>query len=279
MATAPLSHDVSTLANATQQLDTPENNVREQAVVTQQSKIRRIQGYEQDWQRWDQLAEQLGAEKQSQALLFHYLMQMVDAQTSEVGLSLSATALPLEGEEGLSQEDTLVKLMNHVPQLLAAMTSLTLQFQQNQQQQQQLNLLLAQVLQALTASSGELLTLRQPHRKAGNIMAITKDSFATLDSQNLKKSHAKGSAEEKLRRAFEAIIAYNETLNRNYAEKWAINQNALAELTGCNRPAIKQFLKQYAADIERHHQSHGLLPRHNYAHGKLGTKITDVISW
>jgi hypothetical protein len=281
---APLSQDVTVLANATPPLNIPENDIndiKEQAVVAQPSTVRRIQGYEQDWQRWDRLSQQLGNKKQSQALLFHYLMQMVESQSPEAGLSLSSIAPSLEGQEGLSQEAKLTELMTHIPQLLSAMTSLTFQFQQNQQQQQQLNVLLTQVLQTLTTSGGtELLPeLRQPTRKASRMMASTKDSFATLDSQNLKRSHAKGSAEEKLRRAFEAIVTYNEALNRSDADKWAINQNALAELTGCNRPAIKHFLTQYGAEIERHHQSHGLLPRHNYAHGKLGTKITDIIFW
>jgi hypothetical protein len=264
-AQASLVQDVSVLAGA----------VPSQTVPEEASKVRRIQGYEADWQRWDRLAQQLGAKKESQAALFHYLLQIAEAQASEAGLDLEAGEL-LENKDDLSQEQTLTQLMTHIPSLLSAMTSLTLQFQQNQQQQQQLNLLLAQVLQALTSSGSDLTT---SPRKVSGASAAARDSFATLDSQNLKKSHAKGSAEEKLKRAFEAIVAHNEAPDRSNADKWAINQNALAELTGCNRPAIKHFLKQYAADIERQHQAHNLLPRHNYAHGKLGTKITDIISW
>jgi hypothetical protein len=248
--------------------------------TTPPSQDRRIQGYEADWQRWDRLAQELGDTKDSQAELFHYLLQLAESRRPEQDLGQAVSALT-ENATQLSPEQTMTELITHIPSLLSTMASLTVQFQQNQQQQQQLNLLLAQVLQAIASSgNAELLRdFRQPGRKASEMSALKKESFATLDSQNLKKSHAKGSAEEKLKRAFEAIVNHNEMPDRKQEDKWAINQNALAELTGCNRPAIKHFLKLYAADIDLHHQANGILPRHNYAHGKLGIKIADVISW
>lgn len=265
-AQASLPQEASVLAGA----------APSQEAVEEVSKARRIQGYETDWQRWDRLAQKLGDKKESQAALFHYLLQIAESQIPEAELDLEPGVL-LEKKDELSQEQALTELMNHIPPLLSAMTSLTLQFQQNQQQQQELNLLLAKVLQVLTSSGSKDLIVSS--RKSSGASVAARDSFVTLDSQNLKKSHAKGSAEEKLKRAFEAIVAHNEVPGRSNAEKWAINQNALAELTGCNRPAIKHFLKEYAAEIERQHQIHDLLPRHNYAHGKLGIKITDIISW
>lgn len=284
--------DGSVLASSTTHplLDSAENSgmvpmaINQDPASTPLSKGRRILGYETDWQRWDQLAQQFGDQKEAQALLFHQLLQMAESQSSEFQMAQTGaqkTTASLTGDEAIfSSDHTLVELATHIPSLLSTMTSLTIQFQQNQQQQQQLNLVLAQVLQALTSGSSALLSdFRQTSRKSSEISAVAKESFATLDSQNLKKSHAKGSAEEKLKRAFDAIVNHNEMPNHTHADKWAINQNALAELTGCNRPAIKHFLKQYAAAIELHHQANGLLPRHNYAHGKLGTKITDIIAW
>lgn len=279
-AQASLLQDVSTPSNVLQP-SSAEDRDREPVAIVEPSKVRRIEGYEADWQRWDQLAHLLGDKKQSQALLFRYLMQMAESQGPEAEQDLRSEPSPSPNENPQSKEDALAELMTHIPQLLSAMTSLTVQFQQNQQQQQQLNLLLSQVLQALAGNGGSesFAALRQSGRKANGTAAIAKGSFATLESKELKKSHAKGSAEEKLKRTFEAIVSHNEAAERTHADKWAINQNALAELTGCNRPAIKQFLKEYAAEIERHHQVHGLLPRHNYAHGKLGIKIADIISW
>lgn len=248
--------------------------------IAEPSKARRIQGYEADWQRWDRLAQRFGETQQPQASLMRYLIEMAEAQLPARELELEPDVIPPAGDNTvLVQEEMLAKMVEQIPQLLGAITELTLQFQQGQQQQQQLNLLLAQVLQALTVNLNAegVGGVRPVSKKAAG--SSSKESFTTLRSQDLKKSHAKGSAEEKLRRAFEAIVAHNSAPHRAEADKWAINQNALAELTGCNRPAIKQFLKQYGAEIDRHHQAHGLLPRHNYAHGKVGTKITDIIHW
>jgi hypothetical protein len=216
-----------------------------------------VQVYEADWQQWDNLSARLGYD--AQADLVHYLLTVAESQLRQETMTPSGQSVEM------------------LPQLLSALTALTVQFQQQHQLQVELTQTLAQVAQALTAGGGSSISGSMAGNRLG--MKVAKDNFADLNSKDLKKSHAKGSAEEKLRRAFQAIVDHNEVANRPGAEKWAVNQNALAELTGCNRPAIKQFLKQYDAEIEAHHQQHQLLPRHNYAHGKVGIKITDIIHW
>lgn len=237
--------------------------------------------YEHDGQRWDRLAEQLGYPEQAQADLFREVLIWAESHLAEQALAQSEPNL----ETGIAvyriQSSLLDRLMGRFAPLMTTMTALIEQFQSQQQQQQQLNQSFAQILQAITSGSlNESVASRgATTAKVRSTYTTVKHTFGKLDSQDLKKSHAKGSAEEKLRRAFQAIVDHNETADRSQIEKWAVNQNALAELTGCNRPAIKQFLKQYGAEIEAHHRNHGLLPRHNYAHGKVGTKITDVIHW
>ncbi len=233
------------------------------AIIGEETASEMIQTYpvqvsEADWQQWNNLSERLGYDAQSD--LVHYLLIAAESQLRQEAMTPSGQSAEM------------------LPQLLSALTALTVQFQQQHQLQVELTQTLAQVAQALTAGGG---VSSIGGAVAGNRlgMKIAKDNFADLNSKDLKKSHAKGSAEEKLRRAFQAIVDHNEVTNRPGAEKWAVNQNALAELTGCNRPAIKQFLKQYDAEIEAHHQQHQLLPRHNYAHGKVGIKITDIIHW
>ncbi len=236
--------------------------------------MKRIQIYDADWQRWDELTEQLNCQNESQADVFHCFLEWVESQLQ---MAVSGT------EQGCTDENGIVltgETSSVVSQLISAMASLTSQFQQHQQQQLQITETLAQLLQAATTRGS--LGQRTAHQKS---MGLSKKessahtAFEQLSSEELKKSHAKGSAEEKLRRAYQAILTHNEQPQRLMAEKWAINQNALAELTGCNRPAIKAFLKQHRAEIEAHHQKHNLLPRHNYAHGKVGIKVTDVITW
>ncbi|HEY9825257.1 MAG TPA: hypothetical protein V6D19_07400 [Stenomitos sp.] len=244
------------------------------------TQIREVSGYEDDWQRWDQMAEQFGYQNPTQAEMLHDLLNFANTQSSQELLMPSESTSTLAINNNVSQAELLARLTELVSQLLMVMTSLGVQFQQQQQQNVHLDQLLTQVLQTLTlGGSGETAVVRYVAPVHRTRTATTKDSFAVLNSKDLKKSHAKGSAEEKLRRAFTAIVSHNEAEGCAQTDKWAVNQNALAELTGCNRPAIKQFLKQYGAEIEAHHQHHGLMPRHNYSHGKLGVKITDVIHW
>jgi hypothetical protein len=195
---------------------------------------------------------------------------------AEAQITDQPIAIGSDSGSDLSQGIELQQAMVLASQLMMALNRLTVQLQEQSQQQQQFNNLLVQVLQTVATSGAPRGSAASSAKRSA---AIAKGSFSGFESKDLRKSHAKGSAEEKLRRAFQAIVAHNEETDRSQAEKWAINQNALAELTGCNRPAIKQFLRQCGAEIDAHHQLHQLLPRHNYSHGKNGIKITDVIQW
>lgn len=255
----PPSTSAPTSANAAHvsESDVPSAILSEET-VSEAPHIYPVQVHATDWQRWNNLSEQLGYDVQVD--LVHYLLTVAESRLKQETMTPAGQSVEM------------------LPQLLSALTALTVQFQQQHQLQVELTQTLAQVAQALTAGGG---VSSMGGSVAGHRfgMKIAKDNFVDLNSRDLKKSHAKGSAEEKLRRAFQAIVDHNEFANRPGSEKWAVNQNALAELTGCNRPAIKQFLKQYDAEIEAHHQQHQLLPRHNYAHGKVGIKITDIIHW
>ncbi|MCG9889442.1 MAG: hypothetical protein MH252_00015 [Thermosynechococcaceae cyanobacterium MS004] len=226
--------------------------------------VRQIQGEAVDWQRWDNLVQQI--EGQPQAEQLKQFLNWAETQ---------AASLDIEADSALSEGELFRKVAALASQLLIAMNRLTAQAQQQAQQQQALNETLVQVLQTVTSGAPLARMAATTRRSASGV----KGNFTEFDSKELKKSHAKGSADEKLNRAFNAIVSHNDAGDRSNAEKWAINQNALAELTGCNRPAIKQFLKEHGAEIEAHHQIHQILPRHNYSHGKNGIKITDVIRW
>ncbi len=234
---------------------------------SESGETRELLGYSTDWIRWENLSQQLGSQALTQPELLNQVLTWAEAQAAEE---------EVERDEASAQSVVLKKTLGLASQLLITLNSLSTQFQLQQQQQQQLNETLVKILQTVTSAP----TLRTASVSTARRGSVTlQGSFSEFESKDLKKSHAKGSAEEKLRRALQAIIAHNETPERNPAEKWAVNQNALAELTGCNRPAIKQFLKQYGAEIEAHHRQHNLLPRHNYSHGKNGVKITDIIRW
>ena len=230
---------------------------------SESDETRELLGYSTDWLRWDNLLRQLGSQALTQPELLNQVLTWAEAQ---------AAAEEVEMDEASAQSIVLKKTLGLASQILITLNSLSIQFQQ----QQQLNEILIKILQTVTSAP----TLRTDSVSTTHRGSVClQGSFSEFESKDLKKSHAKGSAEEKLRRALQATIAHNEAPEHKLADKWAINQNAFAELTGCNRPAIKQFLKQYGDEIEAHHRQHNLLPRHNYSHGKNGVKITDIIRW
>lgn len=238
---------------------------------------KRVQIFKDDFQRLDVLSETLGSQGQTPAQQLQALLTWVEGQLQDAANAPAPKMASSLAEGSSDRESWGNEVTPLIAQLLSTITALTQQFQQQQQTHLQLTTVLSQMLQGVElnrgrASAGLSLVEKGSARSNG-------DSFAKFSSQDLKKSHAKGSAEEKLKRAFQAIVAYNDDSKRSYADKWAVNQNALAELTGCNRPAIKAFLKQYASEIEAHHQKHHIQARHNYSHGKVGVKITDVIHW
>ena len=262
----PKGSQSSAFLSSTDQSDADEEEDLEESEQVS-GETRELLGYSADWTRWKNLSQHLGSQDLTQPEVLNQVLTWAEAQ---------AAAEEVDLDEASSQSTLLKKTLGLASQLLITLNSLAAQLQQQQQQQQQQNEALVKILQTVTsAPTLKMASVSSARRGAANLQG----SFSEFESKELKKSHAKGSAEEKLRRALQAIIAYNETPERNPAEKWAINQNALAELTGCNRPAIKQFLKQYGDEIEAHHQKHNLLPRHNYSHGKNGVKITDIIRW
>lgn len=237
---------------------------------------KRVQIFTDDFQRLDLLSKTLGTSGQTSAQQLQALLTWVEGQLQATTKGPAAKTASSEGDSERESWGTDVAPL--ITQLLSTITALTQQFQQQQQTHLQLTTVLSQMLQGADFSRGGRVAAGLSSMEKGSSRTLV-DNFTKFSSQDLKKSHAKGSAEEKLKRAFQAIVAYNNESKRSYGDKWAVNQNALAELTGCNRPAIKAFLKQYASEIEAHHQKHQILPRHNYSHGKVGVKITDVIQW
>lgn len=242
------------------------------------TETKRVQLYKADCQRLNSVSEVLGYQGQSPAEQLQGVLAWVESHFQD---ATSPTQFPnsLSKSADSSMKDTWVNEFTPLmSQLLGTITALTQQFQQQQQTHLQLTTALSQLLQGVELNRGRSSTGALSSSGKGAFSSST-DSFKGFTSQDLKKSHAKGSAEEKLKRAFQAIVTYNDAAKQAHADKWAVNQNALAELTGCNRPAIKTFLKQNASEIESHHQKHSLLARHNYSHGKVGVKITDIIHW
>lgn len=108
---------------------------------------------------------------------------------------------------------------------------------------------------------------------------------ANLDSQSLKASEGKGAprykgiTDVKLKRALEAIMAWNNEQS-DLEKKWAVTVNGLKRLTGTKHETISNFIKQNLEVILNHHQKHQIdEKRQNTARGKKGDKIEDDVIW
>lgn len=73
--------------------------------------------------------------------------------------------------------------------------------------------------------------------------------------------------------AIDLILAWNDTPGRAFDEKWYIGFPALQQLLrgsgfSASQPRLQQALKEREAEIEQHHNQHGLGQRHNVRHVK-----------
>ena len=82
---------------------------------------------------------------------------------------------------------------------------------------------------------------------------------------------------QKVNRYIDAIMAYNDVLNRPHPDKWLITIAALKRLTHCGQSVIYDVLNDRQDDIQFHHDQHQLGQYHNQK-GKNSPKIESVIS-
>jgi hypothetical protein len=255
-------------------------------------RTKRVQVYAKDWKQLETLIRKLQLEGPTQSDRFAGFLDWVKQNLNP---SLSPELNPPLESSALEEDP---EAESAVSQLLGAMTDLTQQLQQQQQQQAELTRAIAAMIagrspapQPVTQPTSDsdldsaplsgLTPIPVSHPAIGAVRTdpFREQELAALSSEDLKTSRLKGSAQEKLSRAYEAILDHNNAPERAYAEKWVINQAVLADLTGCNRPAIQAFIQAHAEEIKAHHQQHYLRPRHNVVHTMKGVPITAVIHW
>ncbi|HAG80487.1 MAG TPA: hypothetical protein DCL61_04775, partial [Cyanobacteria bacterium UBA12227] len=100
---------------------------------------------------------------------------------------------------------------------------------------------------------------------------------SSVPSEELKGNQAPGSAEEKIKRAVQAIMNFNDYSAVSSDERWAIVIRSVQALSGCNYPAVKKFMDAYSMMIADHNAKYGLGQYHNKRHDKKD--IATVISW
>lgn len=103
-----------------------------------------------------------------------------------------------------------------------------------------------------------------------------------VPSQELKTTKGKGSAEEKIERAYNAMADYNDYKAKDahgasdINMKWFIGNQALRQLSGCNGQLVSDWITRHRLAVDDHNIKHGLGQYHNKRHKQ---PITDVVSW
>lgn len=85
--------------------------------------------------------------------------------------------------------------------------------------------------------------------------------YASLSLVELRQMKTPEAAVERYRRAVEAMMAYNDTVDLSL--RWYINVAAVRQLVGGRAPNVQEYLDSRRTEIEVHHHKHRLLPGHN----------------
>jgi hypothetical protein len=92
--------------------------------------------------------------------------------------------------------------------------------------------------------------------------AIAKEAevidFSGMSNADLWTTKVKGAAEEKVRRSYEAICLYNDTIATGDDDRLAITNQALRELSGVNGLLVGDWIKAHADEVISHNSKYGM---------------------
>ena len=77
-----------------------------------------------------------------------------------------------------------------------------------------------------------------------------------------RKSHSM-QVRQKVNQYIDAIMAFNDTLDRPHGEKWAISVAGLKRLAGCGQHPVYAVYNARKSEIDAHHHKHQLSSNHN----------------
>ena len=143
----------------------------------------------------------------------------------------------------------------------------------------------AELPEAVAQASTSIEAAQQPEvnnsRQPSKPSASERD-WEGLNSEELRKTKGAGSANEKIRRSFESLTNYNNHRavdsngNPDINRMWAITNQALRQLSGCNGQLVSDWMQQHKLAIDDANSKYGLGQYHNKCHKQA---ITEVISW
>jgi hypothetical protein len=82
--------------------------------------------------------------------------------------------------------------------------------------------------------------------------------WAGMSNADLWATKVKGASEEKIRRSYEAIALYNDTVATGDDDRLAITNQALRELSGVNGLLVGEWIKSHADEVISHNSKYGM---------------------
>jgi Telomere resolvase len=100
------------------------------------------------------------------------------------------------------------------------------------------------------------------------------ENWEAIPSEELKKLRGEGAVDEKIRRAFAAIADFNDAQPGNQT-RWAVTNQSLRQVSGCNGLSIKAWMERYQISVNDHNAKYSLSQFDNKGKGD----ITQVVRW
>ncbi len=109
--------------------------------------------------------------------------------------------------------------------------------------------------------------------KAGMSTRHADKDFSTMPTSQLTRVKHPGAAQERIKRAIAAIVAYNDNA-QSPNDRWYINATVVQQLSGARFPIIKEYFAAHQAEIEAENAEHELTPRYNHKPTTIDKVIT-----
>jgi hypothetical protein len=110
----------------------------------------------------------------------------------------------------------------------------------------------SQALASITAGDTQAKTVSKPPKQQEAV------DWSGMSNADLWTTKVKGASDEKIRRSYEAICTYNDTVATGDNDRLAITNQALRELSGVNGLLVGDWIKAHADEVISHNSKYGM---------------------
>lgn len=108
----------------------------------------------------------------------------------------------------------------------------------------------------------EMITKKQAFREK-KVKRETEKNYAAMPFSELRGYKTPEAAEERFRRAVQAIMNYNDRDDIQEENRWFISAAVIVDLVGGKHEVVRAYLEAHKEEIDAHHNKHGLLAKFN----------------